>query len=160
MIFFQQDNLSHETSGGHVITACCNYAPFKRAVQFMSWPFSFRYSFIFLTFCLYILYYTIVVIDRNCIIKLLAPKNSYLAFVNKEIYQIPWQQGLIIVNPFHPTGPFLAPKLIITIKYLIYFLFSKVLVWLFLHRTRCEFYPAIALDQVLKNKIKKLKNIK
>ena len=33
----------------------------------------------------------------------------------------------LIINPFRPTGPFLAPKLIILIKYLIYFLFFKVL---------------------------------
>ena len=49
------------------------------------------------------------------------PNNCSLEIVLKNSF------GLSSYNPFHPTGPFLAPKLIILFNKLLYFLCFKVL---------------------------------
>ena len=51
--------------------------------------------------------------------------------------KVPMRQKLI--NPFLPTGQFMAPKLIILVKCLIDILYFKVLFNVSLCRTRCEF---------------------
>ena len=47
------------------------------------------------------------------------------------------------VNPFHPMGPFLAPKLIILFYLLMQFLYFKVLLWLFFMQNKMWIFIAI-----------------
>ena len=69
----------------------------------------------------------------------------------------PWQSSLQSksFNPFRPTGPFMAPlKIIILIKDLISFYYSKCCFNVSLCRTRCELSMAIMYRTRMKKKKK------
>ena len=69
-----------------------------------------------------------------------------------------YTKNKIILNPFHLTGPFLAPKLIILIKYLVNFLFYQVLIYFYVEQDDNYMRQLRSRPKIEKKTLKILKN--